>query len=183
MRETWRSRMASLTRVAGITVAALVLAGCGNSSDPQSEPATGQHKPTPEPNASKEIAAAPADRGVNERTAFHSPTGNIGCQISPTSVRCDIDERTWSPPPRPADCTLDYGQGISIATGGTAQFVCAGDTARVLPPYGGAGAPLPYGQAITSGPIRCESAETDVTCRDGDSGHGFSISREAYEFF
>nr|WP_228768855.1 DUF6636 domain-containing protein [Mycolicibacterium malmesburyense]CRL74114.1 hypothetical protein CPGR_02991 [Mycolicibacterium malmesburyense] len=180
MRETRRSRMATLMAVAGICAAALVLAGCGNASEIQSEPPTGQHKPTPDTTPSNEIAA---DRKAYERTAFHSPTGNIGCQISPTSVRCDIDQRTWSPPPRPADCTLDYGQGISIATGGSAQFVCAGDTARVLPPYGGAGEPLPYGQAITAGPIRCESAETGVTCRDGDFGHGFSISREAYELF
>lgn len=28
-----------------------------------------------------------------------------------------------------------------------------------------------------------ESAEPCVTCRDGDSGHGFSVSYEAYKLF
>nr|CRL70829.1 hypothetical protein CPGR_02134 [Mycolicibacterium komanii] len=167
-------------------VALVVLAGCGNSPETQSgsvPSATGQDTPTSQSSLRKEIAAEPADREVHEHTAFHSPTGNIGCQISPKSVRCDIDQRTWSPPPRPVDCTLDFGQGISLETGGSAQFVCAGDTARVLPPYAGAGEPLAYGQAITAGAIRCESAEMELTCRDATSGHGFSMSREAYSLF
>jgi hypothetical protein len=158
-----------------LIVVVIAPAGCGNSPKRQSEsspPATEQTK-----------LVAPVDREVYERTAFHSPSGNVGCQISPTSVRCDIDQRDWSPPPRPADCRLDFGQGISIEAGGPAHFVCAGDTARVLPPYGGAGEPLPYGEAITAGPMRCESAESGMTCRDAGTGRGFSISREAYRLF
>jgi hypothetical protein len=42
---------------------------------------------------------------------------------------------------------------------------------------------LPYGDAITAGPMRCESAQSGITCRDVESGHGFSISREAYRIF
>jgi hypothetical protein len=125
----------------------------------------------------------PVDREVYELTGFHSPSGNVGCKISPTGVRCDIDQRDWSPPPRPADCRLDFGQGIAIGVGEEAHFVCAGDTVRVLPPYGGAGEPLAYGEAITAGPMRCESAESGMTCRDVGSGRGFSISREAYQPF
>jgi hypothetical protein len=183
----WGRRMAAQTIDALVVpvVAVIALAGCGNSSNTQSEssaPTTGQTKPSAtEPGPGPSIA--PVDREVYERTAFHSPSGNVGCQISPTGVRCDIDQRDWSPPPRPADCRLDFGQGISISTGKPAQFVCAGDTARVLPPYGGAGDPLAYGEAITAGPIRCESAESGMTCRDAASGHGFSISREAYQLF
>ncbi|WKG03507.1 DUF6636 domain-containing protein [Mycolicibacterium sp. HK-90] len=122
--------------------------------------------------------AAPGDREVDELTAFQSPSGNVGCQLSPTGVRCDIDQRDWSPPPRPADCRLDYGQGISLGAGKQAHLVCAGDTART-----GSAEPLAYGAAITAGPIRCESTEAGMTCRDTGSGHGFSISREAYRLF
>lgn len=122
--------------------------------------------------------AAPGDREVQKLTAFESPSGNVGCQISPTGVRCDIDQRDWSPPPRPADCRLDYGQGISLSAGKPAHLVCAGDTART-----GSGEPLAYGSAITAGPIRCDSAESGITCRDTGSGHGFAISREAYRLF
>ncbi len=47
---------------------------------------------------------------------FTSPSGNIGCILSDTSLRCDVGDRDWSPPPRPADCPdfSDYGQGIMI---------------------------------------------------------------------
>ncbi len=98
--------------------------------------------------------------------------------IEPGYVRCDIAERDWSPPPRPADCEFDYGQGISLATDEPAQIVCAGDSA--LAPDAG---PLPYGEAITAGSMRCDSAESGITCRDAASGHGFSIAREAYRLF
>ena len=185
----WGKRTAGLTidAVVVLVVAVIALSGCDMSSDRQSEsarPATGQTKSSAaEVAPGIAVAAAPVDREVYERTAFYSPSGNVGCQISPTGVRCDIDQRDWSPPPRPADCTLDYGQGISLGTGEQAQFVCAGDTARVLPPFGGAGEPLAYGEAITAGPMRCESAESGMTCRDVGSGHGFLISREAYQLF
>jgi hypothetical protein len=31
--------------------------------------------------------------------------------------------------------------------------------------------------------LRCESAQSGITCRDVESGHGFSISRGAYQLF
>ena len=52
-----------------------------------------------------------------------------------------------------------------------------------FPYMGAAGEPLAYGEAITAGPMRCESAESGMTCRDVGTGHGFSISREAYQLF
>ena len=37
-------------------------------------------------------------------TGFQSPSGNIGCFIGKSGVRCDIRTRDWSPPPKPASC-------------------------------------------------------------------------------
>ena len=42
---------------------------------------------------------------------------------------------------------------------------------------------LPYGDSITAGMLRCEVAEAGASCRDSESGHGFSLSREAYRLF
>ncbi len=122
---------------------------------------------------------AHADRVVTDWTGFTSPSGNIGCMIAPSSARCDIQQRDWSPPPRPADCPsfTGYGQGIIVSPGGPAQIVCAGDTA-----YNNNGA-LPYGESITAGTLRCTSAESGMTCRDTQAGHGFTISRQAYQLF
>lgn len=114
---------------------------------------------------------------MTELIGFTSPSGNVGCYITATDVRCDISERDWTPPPRPADCEFDYGQGIAMSPGGNAVFVCAGDTAL------GGGDPLPYGESISAGVLRCDSAESGITCRDTESGHGFGLSRERYEMF
>jgi hypothetical protein len=92
-------------------------------------------------------------------------------------ARGDIMDRDWSPPARPADCKLDCGQGISLAPGEQVDFVCAGDTDF------GADEVLPYGESITAGVLRCESAASGVTCRDLETAYGFSISRQAYRLF
>jgi hypothetical protein len=43
------------------------------------------------------------------------------------------------------------------------------------------GEPLPYG--ITKGNLKCDSAKAGITRRDSATGHGFTISREAYKVF
>jgi hypothetical protein len=109
---------------------------------------------------------------------FTSPSKNIGCLLSDDLLRCDIEERNWSPPPRPTDCPdfTGYGQGISLHPTGSAQFVCAGDTAM------GGGPVLPYGQYQAGGGMSCNSEPSGMRCSNSD-GHGFTISRDAYRLF
>jgi hypothetical protein len=120
--------------------------------------------------------AQPVDRVV-DFGGFVAPTGNVACMIAADLARCDIIDRDWTPPPQPADCEFDYGHGIAIMPGKEAFFVCAGDTAF------GPDDVLAYGDSITAGPMRCESAESGITCRDVESGHGFTISLQAYQLF
>lgn len=117
------------------------------------------------------------NRQVTELTGFTSPSGNVGCYLDATMARCDIRDRSWAPPLRPASCEFAYGQGMTLGAGRPAEFVCAGDTAL------GAGAELGYGDSITAGTLRCESADTGITCRDAKTRHGFALSREAYHLF
>ena len=129
-------------------------------------------------------AAAPVALGdlpqetftVSELTPFTSPSGNIGCYIDPTTVRCDIRERDWAPPPRDASCNenVDWGQGLMLNVGEPAQVVCAGDTALTT------GNPLAFGDKIVAGSIECSSAPSGITCWDFQYGGEFTISREAY---
>ena len=153
--------------------ALLALPGCrGDGRDDtstESSPDRGQSRSS--------VTAIPVDETVDRLVGFISPTGNVACMIEPSWARCDIIDRDWSLPPRPADCEFDYGQGISLNAGGPAEFVCAGDTAF------GPDEVLPYGSSKVAGALRCESAESGITCRDGQTGHGFSIAREAYRIF
>jgi hypothetical protein len=131
--------IAALVRLA---VAVIALVGCDSSSGSRSEasaPATEQSQPTglnkhaPQAARDTSITLVPVDV---EFTHFASPSGNIACVITssgdgasvPRGVRCDIDQRDWSPPPRPADCELDYGQGVVLGVGEAAELLCAGDT-------------------------------------------------------
>ncbi len=112
--------------------------------------------------------------------SFRSPTGNIGCVLAGDLARCDIEKRTWSPPPRPAACPqiVDYGQGLEVSAQGVVAFVCAGDTVR--DPMDRA---LPYGVASRHGPFLCTSAATGMTCESRASGHGFTLSVQGYRIF
>jgi hypothetical protein len=167
---------------AGIFTTAFVVAACGGGSAVttagSSPSVAGQTTSSESPGQpAKPLGPAPADREVRELTGFVSPTGNVSCMIDADWARCDIIDRNWSPPPRPAACEFDYGQGISLAPGEQAEFVCAGDTAF------GADEVLPYGQSISAGVLQCESAQSGITCRDVRTGHGFSISLQVYRLF
>lgn len=125
------------------------------------------------------VTPPPADQTVRSLTGFTSPSGNIGCIIDRKSVRCDVSDRDWSPPSRPVSCNsnVDYGQGITLSAGAAPEFVCAGDTTL------GSGPPLSYGQSIAAGLLRCESEESGMTCRDIETGRGFTVAKQAYKLF
>ena len=115
------------------------------------------------------------DREVFEFTGFISPTGNVACMIDVDLARCDIIDHDWSPPPRPADCEFDYGQGIAIVAGEPASFVCAGDTAF------GPDEVLPYGNSITCGAAALRKRGLGHHVSRHPTGHGFTLALKAYQ--
>jgi hypothetical protein len=115
---------------------------------------------------------------VRRLSSFQSPSKNIGCQLGGGVARCDIREREWSPPPKPANCDVDWGQGISVSRSGVATFVCAGDTA-----HDASSTMLAYGENAAFGAFTCKSRSNGVTCESRSSGHGFLINRERYRLF
>lgn len=125
-------------------------------------------------------ATPPLPPKPTEFVQFTMPSGNIGCYMSSPNgvVRCDIRQRDWALPDRPADCNpnYDFGQGLVLG-GTTARFVCATDTAL------GGGPVLPYGSTIRQGPFECQSGESGVECTNLESGHGFLLSAAEYRLF
>lgn len=108
---------------------------------------------------------------------FQSPSRNIGCVISSHALRCDIGKKDWSPPPKPADCSVDWGYGVSLDTHGKAQFICAGDSARLVGPV------LSYGETAQRGRFRCKSKVSGMLCVNLRNGHGFFLSRQRVRLF
>lgn len=122
-------------------------------------------------------AGAPPEPESQDLASFSTPTGNIGCVMNPRFVRCDIGERSWEPPPSPASCEVDFGQGAQISGQGPGELVCAGDTTL------GTEQTLEYGQSSEVGPYSCISAEAGITCEDSRTGHGFFLSQQSYELY
>ncbi|MGV0626225.1 DUF6636 domain-containing protein [Mycolicibacter minnesotensis] len=125
------------------------------------------------------IGGAPTGTAESEMHFFESPSGNIACLADADSVRCDIQDRDWSPPSRPADCPSQtgYGQGIVLEASGRPTFVCGGDTT-----FGGDARVLQYGERDATTGYTCLSEESGIRCQNR-ADHGFVLSREAYELF
>lgn len=119
-----------------------------------------------------------APAATADTVGFTSPSGNIGCMMVDDLLRCDIADRDWPPPPRPADCpsVVNFGQGIELNPTGPARFVCAGDTTM------GFGPVLPFGEFQAGGGMSCNSEPSGMRCSNSD-GRGFTISRQGYTLF
>jgi hypothetical protein len=164
-------------RLALLPALAVLAVLCACSSSP--------HHAGPAPTGAKAgfgdrtyASAAPVNIRTVKEATFLTPSRNIGCQLSPASVRCDIGRRNWSAPPKPASCALDYGNGLVIEGAGTTGFACAGDTLL------GAGQQvLEYGHGLRAGAFVCDSESSALRCVNEGSGHGFMLAVESYAVF
>jgi hypothetical protein len=131
---------------------------------------------------SAHASASAADATARREVFFHSPSKNIYCVIfrfhGKANGRCDIKEHSWTAPHKPRSCHLDYGNGAEVGPHGAGRFTCAGDTVIVRHHP-----TLRYGHSIKLGAIKCTSERTGMTCASVKSSHGFTLSRESYDFF
>ncbi len=164
--------------IRGLLALALLgaLSGCslpgdkGEGTTPSSPPPAanvGFGGPDPSPPPAEEV----------DEAMFRTPSKNIECALTKTDVRCDIVRKSWTPSPKPADCQLDWGNGLSIS-GGKSTVTCAGDTL-----IGSSDRTLDYGQALKSGTLRCDSDSSGMTCKDEKTGHGFTLSTARGKLF
>ena len=147
------------------------------------------------------IAVATDVRKVTELAAgFATPSGRIVCIMEDSSVRCDFiaTDKAWTSP-EPKGCQLAWGDSLELTT--TAGSTCHGDTLADTPALdsdvvgwrrsgdpvavvnGLSLAALPYGSSLLVGTLQCDSASTGITCKNTSTGHGFTMSREAYSIF
>jgi hypothetical protein len=114
---------------------------------------------------------------TGDTSFFITPSKNIGCAVTTSGARCDIGDRSWTTPSKPASCHLDYGNGLVVSASGAAVS-CAGDTLLYV-----STSVLPYGQGVRNGQMQCVSQSTGVRCEDLATGHGFTLAKEAYTLF
>ena len=155
--------------------------GCGEDAPPR-ETAQPRLSPAPSasptPSADEDGSEVPPVVAPGGQVDFLSPTGNIRCGLSNQSAVCEVSERTYEPPAKPADCELDHGSMVAVGRKGPAQFLCYGDTGFGVPtPV------LPYGRSTTNGLFVCRSSEQGVSCTAAGGAHGFELSRDSYRVF
>jgi hypothetical protein len=106
--------------------------------------------------------------------SFSTPSKNIDCVYMEDdrdvpSLRCQTKFVLKPLPPKPADCDLDWGGGLTLANNGRVLVVCAGDTVA------GDYATLAYGRAWEKNGLRCVASRSGLTCRSRN-GKGFFLS-------
>lgn len=105
---------------------------------------------------------AQADAGVK---FFHSPSGNILCQVSYQRGPGDLDSAYCVSRYPPQNVSMDPDGVLTVCTGMSCMSNGPTDQEN-----------LPYGQSTGLGPFTCLSEVSGMTCTVG-SGRGFTISR------
>jgi hypothetical protein len=134
--------------------------------------------PTAAPPTAGSSTTAVAGGPMGEPIAFTSPSGNIACRLDPEhGASCWVAEHDWAvEAASDPDCQLDFGDAVDVTPDGVV-WPCYGDFSW----FPDAPA-LPYGRSVSAGPFTCESAETGVTCHNGD-GRGFTVARATVDTF
>ena len=125
--------------------------------------------------------ALAATAQADSSSQFQSPSGGITCMMSTgddgqSRASCQVDEYTYIPPPKPAECHLNWGSQLTLNQGSAADFACQHQSLRSPGEQ-----TLDYGQTSSVGAITCDSEPTGMTCTDTGTGHYFRISRESYD--
>lgn len=153
-------------------VAVAALFACDGGGDPSAHSSTASARA----GFGGPPAASPVVSEVGE-IFFQTPSKNIFCSLADSKVRCDIVHKSWTPPPKPSGCELDWGNGMYIEAG-KAGVTCTGDTL-----IGSAKGTLEYGRAYRSGSVLCDSESMGLTCRDEQTGRGFTLAVARYSIF
>ena len=140
------------------------------------------------------IALPSSGSAASNARFFHTLDSNISCAILkgkkkrkkngkkipriPGETRCDIRNHTWVAPPKPANCPVDWGQGVSVGDFKPAGYVCAGDT--VADPSAPAVAP---GGVVALGKFSCSVLPATVRCTNIANGHGFELGAATVSLF
>lgn len=139
------------------------------------------------------------ENSMMEGVRFLSPSGNLGCIISPPGVYdelwgCTIGVQDWQfPSDSPDDfcfeAPISCGRGIEAFGNNTPEPRLRGDVgypaAMAISTLDGGSADvgmpvqtLEYGSSVTLGPVTCYSELAAITCHHAGTQHGFSIAKD-----
>ncbi|MFC4947679.1 protein kinase domain-containing protein [Pseudonocardia sp. GCM10023141] len=183
----WLGGAAVVGAVLALAVVFLLTRGGGGATTPTTTaaappPATSRvatPTPTADPAAGATIIDGATDTRFGSGTArFATPSRNIACMMGSGEVRCDVVQRAWQLPPKPAACQLAWGTGATLRGTGQAELTCAGDTVADATLV-----VLGYGEGVQLDSVVCVSRESGLSCQNPTTHHGFLLSRETFEVY
>jgi hypothetical protein len=191
------------TGIAAGAVGVLCLTGCSRSTGEVEDasptvtitttvgestaPTSPEEADMAEPSASKPAAGAvnPADYGVGGNYYFTSPSGKWQCAIlaaqpdSETGCHGHFPDFVPRVPGSGAPDVMVAPNAVVMTTRNQKAMLISMGDARFYPESRNSRA-LPYGRALTVGPITCTIDETTgVSCDDTKTDHGFTVSETA----
>jgi hypothetical protein len=122
-------------------------------------------------------AFMPSSHQALAQGRFTVPGSNIGCDLVSGGVRCDIQQRSWTPPAQPSSCNATWGNAIDMGATGVPAFACGGASA-----ISSDAKVVPDGWDDKVGTITCQVRSFSVDCYSAH-GHGFIFSRTGYTLY
>ncbi|UQE74405.1 hypothetical protein MYK68_17030 [Gordonia sp. PP30] len=176
---------------AASTVVSVVTETTGDAPSPQAS-----EVPTSTSRDRSDDVATPIDADAYALAGYHYFTSHSGRWTCAIMVGEQDLRVAGCHGPLPADAPrvpqagapdqLGPPNAIEVGASGPGEFTQHGDPA-FLPGGGTPGATgkvLPYDRSLTVGPFTCILGRTSgVTCRNNDSGHGFTVSDTIYQLF
>jgi hypothetical protein len=107
---------------------------------------------------------------------FRTADRNVGCDLEPAFVICNIGTKTWPSPRKPGDCLYSWGKEVEVAAGSKGEFICGHNEN-----YRGSKRVLATGQAVKVGLVTCRAVSGGVQCTS--DANGFLLTRAKYRVF
>lgn len=111
---------------------------------------------------------------------FRTPSGNIGCAITPEGALCELLEAAWAPKQPPTACeNADWnGRAVAVDAQETRVGICTTDTVMANDVQ-----VLAYDTGLVSGDLQCVSRRDGLTCEHLGSARGFTVSQSKLTLF
>lgn len=135
---------------------------------------------TPPPRVTRTVVTTqpplPLPTIVGTPVLFRTADGNVGCDLEPAFVICNIGTKAWTSPRKPGDCLYSWGKEVEVAAGSPGEFICGHNEN-----YRGSKRVLPTGQALKVGLVTCRAVAGGVDCRS--DANGFLLTSAKYRVF
>lgn len=117
-------------------------------------------------------ACLPVSGPTTAFSSFKTPSGDAGCSVTEGQLTCTANETVLA-----SDIDDPNVRCDGYTLGGDVEYACHGD----VPGWMETSVTLPYDEVAVNGDHACRVTKSGLTCWNTVTGHGFFLSRSAYD--